>query len=959
MAYTQPGVIVRPQIEEAAVQIQSADQEAALIGEAYEVLVEQKAVAAYSPATGAGAQTFAWPGKKLTSIVDLAGVRSDTAEPDALLRERAEFPFIVELQDPTTLVKVELDMETDISAVSQSGFQIAESVAGATAKLTTTEATSSEKGKIRFADGGVIGAGTKIGDVVRVVLDNGGSPVTAMGTVTALNDVEITYVTDSPAVADDPVLSAVDGDAVTTTGKINTAAAGLLAAVEAGDRVVLWPEAYEVDDGNAVTAGSVTSASLALSAADVGRKVTLGSAKPADGAVSGSNGATTATNQLSGTGITPSMVGRVIKINGGSISLPATYRRIVTAASGQCTYSGTPIANATALNFLVYAPMVRNITSVSGAGQFGYDGASIADALQVTIPVILHTRVARDVTAVEDDDTFSYSGQALVSGTGFLVGVPFAVYPASVSVEVYPNYSVLVTYRALDVTLNRVRRVANTEDIAALGGSGEFSGLLFAAERTIGAMGTDDRTLIIVGTNPWQHQTTPTGFSDDRDDVAAYLAAQRMIGEEISAYFLVPLSFNATVRDNMVSHVNAKSDPEERLERTTQLAYELPMGSVQSTTGRIEPGLDGGNKKILDADQDFISLGGIQPGDSVVVTSPAAYKGTYLAGFDTVDGELELQGTNWAIAPTMTVANGDFSVAGRVSTATANAWKDAKVGDWIKVGSQYRRVTSRISAQILAYSGAPLTGTGVSVSIVPSTVISYYARPLSTTEQAQRLFDIGKARSNKRVINVWPDRVIMNIGTDAAGAPVKKSMPSYIAAAMLAGQMSVLPIQNSLTKHPLPGIVGLEHSNRYFDTTELNKIAEGGWTILVQPVEGGTVLTRHLKSTATLLTKEIEFSFTKNVDNQAKVLRDTLDPFLNDENGRKNISDELLNSMMLPAQAVFDFFAAKGQLVSLDGVRPYTLMSIKRHPTLIDRIVLRARGNEPLPANNLEIEFFI
>lgn len=962
MAYTEPGIKVVQEIQSDTVVVQSADQDPVIVGEHYEVFTDQPSTLPYNGLTGAGAQVYTWPSKKLTSIVDLSGIRGDSAEPDSQLLASAVYPMSVELQDPVTLVKTSLNLLTDVEAVSQAGFTITEGVAAAVARAAGTNGTSAEAGILRLRTGGFVTAGVKVGDSIRVVLQNPSS-TTISGVVTLVTDSEIRYTSSTPVVADGINQEGLDGDAVSIAGKLISVAGGFN-SVENGDRIALWPEASQHEDANGTSASAVTSPTFSLTDADIGRYVTIGSARPADGAVTASNGVTNGTNTVTGTGITASMVGRVVRLSGGTPALPATYRRIITASSGTMTVSGGVISARTGVVFTIYAAITRVIEDVPTPNEFSYSGASIDDLLQVGIPVIFHSKVLRDVTSVDSDNELTYSGAALTSATGFLTRIPFQNYRATVVFQVMPTYRVLVSYRALDTSLLQGVRVTTAQAIAALGNNGKFNPLLFAARLAILAMGTTDRNLLLVGVNPWGHQSTPTGLPQDRDELAAYNEALTLLSSDEQVYFQAPLTMNTAVQAGFVSNLNANSDPDVKQERTVALTFPLPLGVVQSTTGRIEPGLDGGNKLILD-NKGFITNFSVIPGTTVVITSPPALAGTRLTDADTNNTELDLQGANWPITQEFSASDATFSIfdgtQGRVTSATANIWKDVDVGDWIVSSGQYRRVSSKINNQTLGYSGGLLVGTGVTVAIIRSTVISYHVKPLSKAEQALALKAAPAAFSNRRVVPIWPDVAEVITGTDEAGLPVKEFVPSYYLAAVAMAQMAVMPIQNSTTGHPIPGFTDLNHSNRYFDRTQLNVIAEGGFTIYTQPVRGGAIVCRHLQTSDTSNEKTVEFSFTKNVDNQAKVLRASLSPLLSDPvKGRKNVTQPLLDSLMLPIQGVLDFFYDLGQIVDgAGGEQPYVIVSLKQDPLSLRKIVLRVRTTQPLPANQLEIEYVI
>lgn len=968
MSYTEPGVKVRTELANPGVVIQSADQDPVIVGELYEVFSDRAAAVRYNANAGVGAQTFSWPGKKTTSIVDLAGVRADTAEPDDQLRERAKYPLIVRLQDPNSLVKTTLNPLTDIEAVGQSSFRVVEGVAAAVAKVNASTGTSAESNKVRRRAGGLVSLNVKIGDKIRAVLQHAqGGPSTIQGTVTSVTDEEITYSTVNTPVVDGPTITAADADAVTNSGKLDHAAGGFTVGAAIGDRVAIWTEAAEVDDGNGTVSNTITTATgLSLTSADVGRKVSIGSAAGADGAVTNTDGVTNGTNTFTGTGILSSHKGRVIKIG-------AQYRRIVTAGAGTCTFSGATIGAAAGTTFIIYAPKVRTIATVTGPGTFTYSGGDLATGAQTVIPVILHTRVLRDVTVVNSDSEITYSGSAVTSTTGFLLNLPFDLYKADTVYTVFADFQVLVTYRALDVTKVAGVRVASPEDVTSVGSVSKFNPLLFAASQTLKAMGTNDRNVLLVAVNPWQHMITPSGLPEDRDDSQAYAKALSTIANDPQAYYTVPLSKSSTVRDAFAAHVVAMSTPDEKRERITYLSYNLPMGTVESTTGGIEPGLGGGNKKILDVGQGFIADHGVTPGMVVVITAPAAYAGSYEVDPATTDDELVLLGSNWTQTLEFTVANGNFNaVSGQVTSVTTDVWKDVDVGDWIKSGSNFRRVSAKVNNQTLAYLGGVLAGTGQAVSIIrsslpPNEPVEYYVDPLTKTEQAEMLKGISQSRGLFRVVHVWPDQAEFVTGVDGSGNDVKEFLDGYYVAAMEAGRDSVIPPQRSSTGSALAGIAGLKNSNTYFETSHLNTIADGGWTIFVQPTPNGSVECRHLLSTDRSSIKRQEVSVTKNVDNMAKVIRNSLKTSMNDDKGRKNVTRKFLDALMLPVQGIFRFFVGNdggagdgGQLVvGPNGEAPFVIKAIEADPDFIDQIDIVSSATVPVPANTIDVTFQI
>jgi hypothetical protein len=973
MAYEEPGVKVILELAAAGVVVQSPTQALALVGPLYEVFEEELAAAKYDAATGAGVQAFVWPGKKTTSVVDLAGIRGDTAEPDDQLLEAADYPMVVKLRDPSTLVESTVNLVTNVSTVSQTGFSIDESASAATAKSSGSDVSSAEEGKFYKAAGGLVNLGLAIGDRIR--LTNGTFDL--LGAITAFTDTEVTYDTGVAAVADTVNLAVNDGNASIGSNQVSSAAGGFTAGAAVGDRLVVWKDLSQTDDSNGTTALTITTAGghglvpdvVAGDSVDVGRKITIHSANAADGAtiISGTittNGTTTVAD--SGSGFVAGDLGKMIRVSGGGGSLPNTYRRI-TDVSGVpgAVIVDTLIAASAGADADVLAPLVRTIDTIADANTLTYTGGDAADGSQVDISVTVHDPDYRDITVVNDDNTLTYSGLGLTSPTGNLFLFPLDVYSADLTYEIFPDYDVLVDFRALEVDqVDDTIALSAPSEVAALGDTGKYNPLLFAASQALTAMGTDDVQILLLPVDLFSDQISgsKSGLPEDSNEVQAYQLALEVMSSEESAYYLVPLTKNSSVRDNFETHCDANSIPAEKKERICYLSYDMPMGEFESTTGSIEPGEDGGNKRIKDAGQGFISTHGIIPGKVVTVVSPAAYAGDYVVGTGTDDDNLELEGANWTITPEMTVADGDFDAsAGEVSTGVADAWKDADVGDWLVSGGLYRQITAKTSTTLLSYGGGALSGTGATVSIIRSAqLVDYFVDPLTKTEQAENLRDISIARSNFRVVHFWPDEVQYVTGTDNQGNDVEELVPGFYGAAAEAGRDSVMRPERSSTGEALAGPTGLVHSNKYFGRTLLNTIASGGWSILEQLASGGPVEMRHLMSTDVSTQKRLEVSATKNVDNMAKVMRLSLEPSLNDDEGRINITDSFLKALYVPVEGILNQFVDNDQLVvGPNGEEPYNIQEITADSDILDQINARVAMTIPIPGNRVEVTFAI
>lgn len=1027
MAYEQPGVKVIQQLAASPANIQDAPQVATIVGPLFEVFDARAHATPYDAVTGAGAQTFSWPGKKTTSIVDLQGIRKSISEPDSQLLAGAEFPLKVQLRDPETSQVFDVNLLTDVYAVTQSGFSIVQGSGAATARASGANATAAQAGRFHRRAGGLVNAGIAVGDRIRLTNAPDTPTFDVIGTVSAFGDDDVTFVADGmngtvktatlaaattivmtvtgtvrplPStgkllVGSGTSLELVSYSAVVTAGQDHTFtvtamvfahAAGVPVSVQivddadvtgndgslvtpgslisagsnftgkTGTRLAIWVEQTQVNDGVSTGAKLIDTGSLAIDSTYVGRKATIWTqqATASDGDLNAVSG------QLSSAGaaFVSGDVGKIIKIG-------TAYRRVTAVISGTVlAYDGAALTG-TGVTYVLYTPNVRTIVAVDPNGQDFTVDSNVAAG--TALPVVIHRAVHRDVSSVTSATQVVYSGGAISSDTGYLRFVPFDLFDEAVTFEIFPSYELLVTYRALDIVdVNKLLTAYTASGLSALGTVHKANPLLWAAQAALVAMGTDDQPLQLMPVDLWADDTVKTGFPEDRDEASGYLKALDILAADPLPYYLVPLTRNTTVRDAFVTHVNAQSAPTEKQERGCYLTYALPLGAFESTTGTIAPGLNAGNKVISDPGKGFVTTYGLTPGKKVVIKNGPFAGSGYEVAAGSDDDNLVLAGSNWAMTGEFSVSNADTTVAGEVTTVTPNAWKDVEPGDYLLLGSVTKLITAVQSGPggvytKLLYAGAALvSGTGQTVSVLRTSVgVEYYVDPLTKDQQATALAGISQARGNRRVIHVWPDVIEQVTGTDAQGNDVKEFVPSWFLAAAEAGRDSVMEPERSSTGMALAGFTALDHSNRYFNTTQLNTIANGGWTIFEQKQVDGPIVCRHLLTTDRSTVKTQEFSFTKNVDNMAKVKRASLEPLLNDDKGRINITKQFLTALVVPIQGIYETFVKEEQLVRTETAEPYKILSIRQDPTALDNILEEAELNVPLPANRVTVTFII
>ena len=1044
MAYTEPGFSVIQDLQQTAVNVKAADQALVLVGPLYEVFEDEVHDQAYDPLTDAGEQTFVWPSKKTTSIVDLASVRKSIAEVDSQLQAGAEYPLAWSLRDPDTSQAFVLDPLTDVQTINQTSFKVAEGVSAAVAKASGSASTAAKDREIHIEAAGLLAAGVKLGQRMRV--DYGS--FAALGEVLLVHDDnvfftpddhDLTVATASLAAAVTLEATGVDATKIHTGGYLivgsgatqelveytSVTAGGIFTVVamrfahavgetiavkaatlpadiatenadvdmidapgyvtlmtgtgltdKEGSRVVLWIEEKVAEDGTSDGSDGtiIDSVVLALTYADVGKKLSVWSDDAADGAtVMTSANYSMASDVLTDTAapFTADDIGKWVKVDVGSSEYVA---RIVAFGSTSAVTLATGVVpdGAATADGALCEQVTGVIKSVdSGAAQLD-DITAVVTGMSA-LPVILHRPIYRDlVTDDSNSDTvMRYSGSAVSSDTGYNLHIPVDLYDAALVYEIFPAYELLVTYRALDVaSVNRELGVVDSTEVAALGQVSKYNPLLWATSGALVAMGTADTTIIMQPVDLYA-DVTATGYPEDQQEAQGYMNALDILENNEGAYFMVPLTRNATVRDAFTSHVLAMSEPCDKSERICYLTYALPMGELEATTGQVIPGLESGNKRLVDVGQNFLSEYGVIAGNSVVITAPAAYAGSYTVAADSTEDYLELEDDNWGqtsgvyddATKEFTDEAADTSAAGTVTGAVVGQWKDVEIGDYVLQATAARRITAiDATFTILTYEGLdlPTLAPAQTVSILRTSAgVEYHVNPLTQSEQASALQAISQGRGQRRVIHMWPDQVEQITGTDAQGNEVREMVSSIYAAAAEAGRDAVIPPQRSSTGMALGGFTGLDNSNFYFKKSQLNTIAEGGWAILHQPVRGGSVIMRHLLTTDMTSVKTQEVSFTKNVDNMVKVKRASMEPLLNDDKGRVNITTQFLAALAVPAQGIFEKFVANEQLVQTEDGPPYTLLSIRQDTTQPDTILEDAELNVPLPANKGVVTFVI
>jgi hypothetical protein len=238
---------------------------------------------------------------------------------------------------------------------------------------------------------------------------------------------------------------------------------------------------------------------------------------------------------------------------------------------------------------------------------------------------------------------------------------------------------------------------------------------------------------------------------------------------------------------------------------------------------------------------------------------------------------------------------------------------------------------------LLLYSGADAAVT------VPQRVEISHNR--NRNEIAEDIATAAGGLSNRRVCAVWPDQV------GEAGV----SQPGYYLAAALAGLVSGVVPHQPLTNVEVAGFDDYTRSYKYFNETQLNRMAEAG-TWIVTEDRDGTPHTRHAVTTDNLDLNRREEMIRRNVDSMSYLFLRRLRPFI----GRTNAQEGMVRRLRFEVTAIIDFLKANGFTEELgsqliDG----EISKLQIHPLLKDRIEIVLNLTVPAPLNNIELHLVV
>ena len=238
---------------------------------------------------------------------------------------------------------------------------------------------------------------------------------------------------------------------------------------------------------------------------------------------------------------------------------------------------------------------------------------------------------------------------------------------------------------------------------------------------------------------------------------------------------------------------------------------------------------------------------------------------------------------------------------------------------------------------LLFYTGADAAVT------IPQRLEIYHDQ--NRNEIVEALVQQAGAFSNRRIVAVWPDQV------GEAGT----LQPGYYLAAALGGLVSGVVPHQPMTNVEVAGFDDYTRSYKFFNETQLNRLAEGGVWIVTEDRDG-TPYTRHGLTTDSLDLNRREEMIRRNVDSMSYLFYRRLRPYI----GRTNAQPGMIDVLNTVVSETILFLVNNntttelgGQLISGD------IRVLRIHPLLRDRIEIVLDLVVPAPLNNIELNLVV
>jgi hypothetical protein len=381
------------------------------------------------------------------------------------------------------------------------------------------------------------------------------------------------------------------------------------------------------------------------------------------------------------------------------------------------------------------------------------------------------------------------------------------------------------------------------------------------------------------------------------DDLLGYNEAIKISEKSDKVYSFVPMTFDRTIQDAVVAHVNAYSTPEVG-------RWRIAWISVQ----------DQKTHEMYNLKEDGLPY-------QATITDDPLVSGTQVK-LVTIEGAKFVEDV---VRP-----NDTIRINYRLN-ADGKEIYDEYVVDQVRTNT-----TLTITKAVAAPISLP-----VKVAVI---------RNYTKSERANNIAHIGGDFNNRRVRCVFPD-------TFKYGGVTKQG---YFAAAGLAGLRSGVVPHQGLTNTEYLGADDLSKIVIEFSQDDLNTMAEQGIWLITQEVIGATPYVRHQLTTDESSLNTSEDSITTNVDNISYALKKTLSPFIGRYNVNKENVNVVRDAVAaeLRFRAVDTYTARAGnQLVSFTPATD--IVRIEQNATYKDRIDVEVILHVPYPMNYISLKLIV
>jgi len=806
MAYEQPGVTVLREFEETESNNQEAELSSGVVGPLYQVMSGVASSVGFNPLES-NPQEYAWPSKKIGTLVDLSGTRQGRL--DSQRKMLAEFPVSFSLVDPVTGVDYPID-DAYVEAIDQDGFHLTAGAKGNNTRATLSFWSIAINNSVVFYrpfETGTQGfLQVRPGDLFSDGVDA----------------FKVVSRTDARLVTDEPIVGV---SAFTSIESDGTQSVDITPAASPGRIVIsLATSDFEAEEPDSIVGTPVVSYA------------------PKQGFSS----------------ITGALMAGLVRANTLSVTVafnPATLigcvAKVVNATEATIDW----------VRVVDYDPSTLQIEFSAAVG------ANPADALTITVYDAIEGYI-------ESFNALKTQATVVVARTFATNATSVDLYPTTsqlTDVDFWPDFGVKATYRALRRDLvGQAYQVRNLTEIRAVTGDdavNRYSGLSFGTALTQRFQGSD-RPVWMVPVDIWFDDET--GLPQNLNLVEGYEQALDL-AKNVDIYALVCMDTdNDQVNGLYQAHIALCNTGSEQAERYGYYFTDVPVGDVMSKGGVIEPGktltgtassVTDGNKLIFDPGVNFVTEAGVGAGTRVVVTFPPELAGSYIATGDTTDGVLVLDGAPWSF-----VRYGERAAAGltiatsgglhTLSGAAAGHWRDVEPGDYLHVvinAVAYRlrvvsvpgNASSLVCVDEVAgepsFTGGSLTG---NVFVVRSwgsegnpPNVQYYIRPINKSAQVAKLVG-SKVVASQFASYMIKQNPTMVVGTDEAGQDVSAELDHTLTACAIAGMRSGRSSFQDLTGETFgPMISAMKYAYAYFSKSQLNTLAENGFTLMVQDLQ--------------------------------------------------------------------------------------------------------------------------